>query len=417
MASEVQANVTLRPSYGQNRSVFRNPRGLKRYYVFYRDAGNQLDYEWSSDGSDWTNAPLSAMFELGAIESWDVKILDDGAQLEIWVVGHYGNAIYYRYGTIGDWSNTITWNATQTIDAAINDQGLIGSHIIAVARTDNGRIVVAFTEGATDMGKDYRLTMLIGSDGDGAAPGWAGETIWDDPTSNSNNEDKGLFWFGLETMSGDRVFLYARVPEGTDAGNYEIATAVPTWAGVAFANIAQNKAISGAHDDDGKIISGVVDEADRAHIIYFDGTNTRLDSRRAGTVDDDDWAAAVTVKSADIDACTLTLDTIPATDELYAFYHDVADAADFHYKISTISSPHSWGSEQTVTFASDMVALTSWNRDIEDGLHIGIEDADTDVWYHELDVSGVPSVGQPTPIRTQGTPTGSGYRDRIGGWN
>lgn len=33
----------------------------------------------------------------------------------------------------------------------------------------------------------------------------------------------------------------------------------------------------------------------------------------------------------------------------------------------------------------------------------------------EISIAAV--AGQPTPIRTQGVPTGSGYKDRIGGWN
>ena len=58
-------------------------------------------------------------------------------------------------------------------------------HSVAIAHTDNGRLVVAFTEDFKDMGKAFRQTYIIGADGDGASPSWSNETMIDDPSGNS----------------------------------------------------------------------------------------------------------------------------------------------------------------------------------------------------------------------------------------
>lgn len=412
MPSEVQADRNLGISKGQHRMVFRNPRGQKAYYAFYIGPGGSFGfwYEVSTDGITWSGA-ATRISANEVVEAADVKIYDDGAQLVVLAVSRIATAVDYYRGTIADGGTAISFS-TQIVKTSIGNVLPAGSSL-AVARTANGRLVIAFTEDFTTKGKDYRQTKLIGSDGDGAAPTWSGETIWDDPSGSTNNADKGQIWFGLESMSGDRVLLYARLPDSTSTTVYKTTTAVPTWNGTAFANTTQANVLTN-NANHGKILSGVVDAANRAHLIAFDGANTRLDSFRAGTVDDDDWSAAVTVKSADEDACSLTLDTGPATDELYAFYHDVADTQDFHHKKTPVDTI-SWGTEQTITFASDLIALTAWNRDIESSLHIGIEDADTDVWYHEHALAA--PAGQPMQKRLQGIPTGSGYRDRPPRWN
>lgn len=96
-----------------------------------------------------------------------------------------------------------------------------------------------------------------------------------------------------------------------------------------------------------------------------------------------------------------------------------------------------WGKNAALT--DTVVALTtSWQNFFqisEDGTYVPTINTDyfsqgirkstggqnneaADIWSFLLHVAGVgPPTGQPTPIRTQGTPTGSGYRDRIGGWN
>lgn len=420
MASEVHASVVLGLSKGHHRTCFRNPRGLKRYYAFYiDDATDTLRYEWSSDGTTWTTAPITVIGT--EVYSFDIKIWEDPdnnqlvLSLAVWNPGS-GVRIAYKRGRIEDAFNLVFWSLTQDIKNGLDDD-LAGLQCIAIARTDNGRMVVAFTEDFTTMGKGYRQTKLIGSDDDSGSPVWSGETVWDDPSVNANNKDKDQVWFGLESYSSsypNRVLLGVRCPDPVTVAAYSFVTAYPEWDGTAFSNTTQTKRLSAdaTYDDQGKNFSLLIDEADTAwHIAVQDASGGyRLVYMKHGV-------QGGFLKLNDIDACTLTLDTNPATDELYAFYHEVAATADFHYKKTPVDMI-SWGNEQTITFASDMIALTSWNRQIEEGLHIGLEDADTDVWYHEVDVSGAPPpVGQPAIIRTIGIPTGPGARTRPGGWN
>lgn len=383
MTSIVQAGVDgLGLSKGQHRTVFRNPRGLKYYYSFYVYAPigvQEVYYKASADGRLWGGS-VSALTRGDGSDVWnsfDVKIHDDGSQLEVWIVGvcdsgSSGNyETLYRYGTIADAASTISWSTLQTIDANIETL-LSDPHCIALARTDNGEIVVAFTEDFVYKGKDYRYTKLIGSDGDGAAPSWSGETTWDDPSGSTNNQNKGEVWFGLESFSSsypDDFFIYASVPVPTTTTSYEVSTAVPDWdqGGAGFTNttIAEWRTNSVSLP-----MSGIIDESDIAHFCYGYQGATSAESRKAGTAGDDDLGLPTTFSADTIDALTVSIDTGPATDLLYVFYKNSADSVDWNYKTSPVDTI-SWSDEQTVSYHQDTTALTSWNRVIENSLHIG----------------------------------------------
>jgi hypothetical protein len=385
MSAIVHGDVYIYRAEGHNRLCFRNPRGLKRYYSFYvPDVGAAdatIEVEYSTDGVNWANAPATVMTfdwdgSIGDIDCFDIKIRDDGSQLEVWVVaigedGTIGGLVTkYCYGTIADASSTISWNAVQVIDAALGDE-IERLHCVAIARTDNGRLVVAFTEDDTNMGKDYRSINLIGSDGDGAAPNWSGETIWDDPSGDSNNQNKGEVFFGLENFDSsypNRCLLYARIPEATDVTSYEIASAVPDWNGAAFSNTTQNTGLETGNANTGSFISGLIDESDIAHFVY-EGSSKHVRHRKAASAGDDDWGASTLIRTVvgSLQALTITLDTGPATDWLYVFYRENDELVDFHYKTSPVGAI-SWSSEATVSIHGAVTRLSSWNRVIENSL-------------------------------------------------
>lgn len=322
-------------SKGQHRTAFRNPRGNKRYYAMFKGDGvtsHYLYYRWSTTGDSWAASPPSILnygTSEGNIHSYDVKIHDDGSQLEVWIVTHgYDNVAdeyqtKYIYGTISDSSDTISWSTVQIIDAAINPE-MTGPHCIALARTDNGELVVAFTEDYTSKGKDYRLTKLIGSNGDGAAPSWSGETIWDDPSADSDNQNKDEVWFGLESFSSsypNRVLLCGRFPDGLTTSAYDGNTVVPDWNSElsTFTNTTKfDVGLPGGTT--AKILCLLIDESDYCHWVYFHNASYGIRHRKSGSAGDDDWGIAVNVSGdpEDHDACTCALDApldIPTSTE------------------------------------------------------------------------------------------------------
>lgn len=383
MTSTVQTSGSLGICRGNNRTIFRNPRGQKSYYAFYRYNVTSIAYEYSTNGTVWTNSPV-AVLSLGSpgpMDSFDVKIYDDGSDLYVYIVGHgwWGNTdqrVIYKRGVISDATSTISWGSENTVKSSITDLGSI--HNCAITRTDNGELVVAFTEHLTLKGKDYCLIKLIGSDGDGAAPSWSGEITLVDTSTNTNNQNKFQVWFGLESYSssyGDKVFFYGRVPESTLSYGYSTLTSVPIWdqGGAGFTN--QALALwANPESMTGYTVSGLVDDGDIAHFVYQNNDNTNdLYYRKAGSAGDDNlgtarsvWSSAITY----VHDLTITLDTGPTTDLLYVFYCLPSDSVDCRYKTVPINST-TFSSEKIVSYHQNITALTSWSRVIENSLHIG----------------------------------------------
>jgi len=232
-----------------------------------------LDLEYSTNGTTWSNSTQQIYGPFGAsvVICYDVKIYDSGSDLKIFVVltdSNYEDLIYIR-GSLGDSDSIQTWDSYQTIDAALEVQ-INSDFACAIARTDNGRLVVAFTEDDQIKGVDYRLTKIIGSDGDGAAPTWSSETTIHDPTSYSVNEDKGDVYMGMESFDStypNRVLIYGKVPQQSDVGVYETKAWTYEWNGSSMTvGTTYN---TGAHADEDKVISAIIDDSDYIHLLFF----------------------------------------------------------------------------------------------------------------------------------------------------
>lgn len=378
---------------GVNRMVFRNPRGNKYYYCIYKtDITYNIKLEYSTDGTTWTNT-VQAVYSAGSTMQYDVKIYDSGSDLKIFLVFFdydNGDLIYMR-GSLSDAGSTPTWDTAQQIDAAVEVQITTLAHQCAIARTDNGRLVVVFTEDAQIKGKDYRYTKIIGSDGDGAAPTWSNETTLDDPSPNANNEDKVGIWVGMESFSssyGDRVLIYARIPDGGTSTAYDVKLWVYDWNGSAMSEQTTDTLSTTDDPDWGSRLSAVIDDDDKVHIIYEDNIND-LQHNKYPTAGGLGSESTTELSADDIDACTVTIDR--TNDEVYAFYHHFADSINYHYKKSATGTI-SFGSEQTITFSGDINAIACWNSDIENDLHIMFSVAD--VYYDTLSIT----VAEPTNV-------------------
>jgi hypothetical protein len=326
----VETSRNLGLAQGQNRTVFRNPRGLKNYYAFYANVAGAVESEYSINGINWSNAPQQPIFfGFGSsVNALDVKIHDDGSQLEVWLVSVGEDSgtwlSMYAYGTIGDGDNDITWNVEQVIDADINDEALGEPHCISLARVDDGYLVVNFTEDYTNMGKDYRLTKIIGSDGDGIAPNWLGEQTQSDPSQNNNNQDKAEVWFATEGFSSDFPERYAflmRFQDEVNVVDYQMGYIIEEWDGAGSWNLIEADVFGISSPGTGAVLSLLIDDNDCAYYLYESGTDDLI--IRYGDQPGESTAVAIGIISwgAPFDACCLSFDgnppvSTPSTDEV-----------------------------------------------------------------------------------------------------
>jgi hypothetical protein len=395
MVSIVQSTVNNPDmSFGNNRIVFRNPRGNKNYYVFYTDDGtySEIRAEYSTDGTTWTNSPQTVYTSAASSNdiSFDVKIYDTGTLLDVYLVlnDEGQNDLVYIKGTISDASNTISWSAEQDIDAAINDEAMSPAcQSVAICRTANAELVVAFTEDYRARGKDYRRTNIIGSNGDGAAPSWSSETLINDPSGNTNNQNKAAVYVGLESFSssyGDRFLLYARNPEATSTSTYEINVWVYDWIqGTGFSSVASDVVGGTAHANTSLRLSAVIDDSDKVHVLrWFRSTGGLYHSAyaTAGGLGTESEAGLLATEA---ETLTITIDR--TNDVLYAFYRKATDGSNIYYR-STDAVTISWVAEDSITWATGAnFTISSQNTDVESALHLVSWDNGT-VRYHEFDL-------------------------------
>lgn len=401
MVSDVETG-SIRLSKGQNRIVFRNPRSSsnERYYVIYEGAGSILQIEWSSNGTDWTNAATTIHNAAGVFHSFDAKISDTGSELHVYVAyicDESGGVrvLNYRRLVISDTDDAPGTVGSESEIATLTF-GITGDDLsCSISRVDSGYLVVVYTTDSGTMGNIFRETHFIGSQESTGpeSPTWSGDTLWDDPSSDMDNKDKGEVWaatyqFGSGVRSGNGFLVCARVPHGSSSTAYDVISAVPEWNGTSFSNTTKFAGVTtfgsqaGLHG-----VSCLVDSNDESHVITG-GRGSAIDepqSRKSASAGEDDWETAVSVTTADIDACSLTIDTSASPEELYAFYHDVADTQDFHYKTSPVDTI-SWGTEQTITIAQDITALSTAEQDQSGGIHIAGQYGTT-VFYHEISLA------------------------------
>jgi len=351
-------------NHGNNRTVFRNPRGRKRFYSFTSLAAvpasfaGQINYFWSEDQLIWTagsTAPLSESADTDAVRGdFDVKIHDDGSQLEVFVVANFRNDadLKYRRGTIADGDDTITWGGSQqTIDSAINYENISGTYTeyqsVAIARTDNGRLVVAFSEDFNTMGKDYRLIKVIGSSTDGNTPSWSGETTVHDGSGSTNNQNKEGTYVGLEAFDstfGDRVLLYGRTPDSVDNTSYGISAWVYSWGGVSMTQETSSVDFidGGSTSTDVANLSVTIGSDDKVNFATAVSSQMNHDKfGTAGSVTGSTTQTQVDTGAGIFRGCTISKNT--TTSELVLFWTDYSAIVDLFYAI-TDDTTISWSS-------------------------------------------------------------------------
>ena len=370
---------------GNNRTVFRNPRGRKRYYSFFGTVastgafGGSVNYKYSEDGRSWNSGALALSESGDGVEvnpDFDIKINDDGSQLEIFVVANFLNDgdLKYRRGTIADTADTVAWQGSQeTIDASINYEQIGGTYndfqSVAIARTDNGRLVVAFTEDFNTMGKDYRLIKLITGSDDSNAPTWANETTVVDGSGNTNNQDKAETWVGLESFDssfGDRILFYCRAPDTANSSWYDIHAYVYSWNGSSFTQEASDTSVStgGAATGAGGL-SGVIGTDDKCNLVFENELNDidHVKFGTAGALGTPSESGIVT--ATDINACSIAINK--TTNDLFVFY--VTESDELNYKL-TDDTTISWSLERSIPTGFAITSISSSQEDQAGALHL-----------------------------------------------
>jgi hypothetical protein len=379
------------------RVVFRNPRGTKYYYVIYEDDSDNLVIEKSSNGVTWSETPQTILAS-ESVTCSDTKIMDTGSQLDIFMVfatnniGWDDDRVDYVKMTISDSASDVTINSIQNI-LTLPDGVLINSSSIgvAIARTDNGELIIVYSQDKTVHGKDYRETFIIGSDGDGTAPTWSGTTSLYDPSGDSNNDDKGRVGYALESysssqFSGDGALLLARLQDSTGSTTWKVSSDEISWdsgastfGDLGFTDIVTNDS---SH---GEAIGLLIDEADYGWAIYNDGSSTDLEISKTSSAGSDNFGTGTQVYSALAESACIALDTGPSTDVVYIFYHNSTDTADLRYKTTSVSSI-SLSDEQIISYHQNYYRLSIQSRPVENSLHLAAECPVDTIVYNEIPV-------------------------------
>jgi hypothetical protein len=375
-----------RSNRGNNRICFRNPRGRKRFYTFSGLRGGAATsqyvyYYWSEDGKYFPAAnKVSVDNSTGSGTNWvgfDVKIHDTGSSLDVFLI------IYYENDGDTDTSDTITWSTRDPIDTAISKL-LTLTHSVAIARTDNGRLVVAFTEDKTVHGKDYRVIKTITGSSDGAAPTWANETDLYDPAGDANQQDKDDCAVGIEAFDstyGDRVCIYARTARGTGTApaDYGVDVWVYTWNGSSFTQEATDTPIT-ASSVTGVSVSVAIGSDDKVNLLAKNNTSDLIHYKypTAGALGTE---TTYTVHDTFSTVAFATLSIDRTTNDLYAFW--VRDDT-FGYK-KTDDTTISWSAQYDIPIGfTDLLYVSSSQRDYGGAIQLAYWGGNTNMYFTEF---------------------------------
>ena len=381
MADDYQIEDSAVASLGRgcNRNIFRNPRGNKYWYSFYIETGD-LFCEYSTDGQTWSNTRQTVYSGTG-IDGFDFCIYDSGSDLKVFIcylddTGSF-NVLYYRRGSISDAGSTITWDSHVTVIA--NVDGLLNQNFQSlIARTYNGRLVIAFTEDENVGGNNYRQLRIIGSDGDGASPSWSNETVVDDVSGNTNNADKagnrtGITGFG--SSYPNRVFIFTKQPEPTTTSTFIMKVILYDWDGDTMSYVGES-----TPDTTGRttysIPYGVIDENEYVHISFEESTTLyHYKGISAGSAS---VGSANTIIDSDVQFQSIVADKENGT--IYSIYVLVSDQYTVYYK-TTPNDTISWGDANSKDLTEPATAFTACEIAIESAVHIQISTVDIDMWY------------------------------------
>ena len=366
-----QANAVDPTAFETQRKIFRNPRGVRHLYALVVVsnsnspspeglAGGLWLFRSMDGGTSWSaHQRLAEDTQNPPRVSGSMWSYDDGTQLVVYVA--YAKdpgggsstpiSIYYRRILIAD-SGTLTVGAEQFTGRTTDTGG--GKPNAArpvVVRDRNGNVHVGFWSSTTD------LSIFGSLESDpGDAPTWSGAMdilVY----SNSGTQNLPLLLpFNSGALLGYVGIGRVGSGSGTNAENQLAArdvTGFNTSTGVYGLGTQRNLGgITRGPTGLGYLpLSGVVDSTNVAHILYVKdcaactstaaGASTGIYSRKAsGAGSVDAWDAAIQVSSTIAATASLSVDTAPNPDRLFAFFGTSAGAVSF---MSSAANSIAWG--------------------------------------------------------------------------
>ncbi|HKZ90459.1 MAG TPA: PKD domain-containing protein, partial [Thermoplasmata archaeon] len=388
--TELASAATLGDTINDNtRVVFRNPRGLQQRYVIYKDTLNgDLVYRFSESGCQWSGKQVISS---ATPSNFEVAVHDSGSDFRVYFAVVESSVVKYRMGVVADSSSFIAFEpeiVVRLVTQTLMERPLA----VSIARTYNGRLVVAYATDITVAGRVYRTTHLIGSTDDGPAPAWAGDILWDNPSSSVNNANKDEVYYSVASFGPtypNRFLFAASVPESTDTVHSKVVTADAEWNGATFTRTGPT--LLRETVEHGDSLACIVDANQVAHCLVEDTSD--LFSAKATSPGTDDWAGLSSVVDVANESgrSTLSIDSSRTPNVLYAIYDKsstgpLRSTTDFFYKTSPVDTI-SWSAETTVSYPQDVEDIVSATRDSLDGIHVAGERAGDVVFYHEIKLS------------------------------
>ncbi len=345
----VDLNSALATATEQSRKVFKNPRGLNNYYVFYLDdADNFIRYGNSTDGASWTsgNAASTQALELttGDNSCWATAIYDDGTQLHVYFVflGDAAGRLRYRHGTIADAASAITWAAEVQFGAFAQD-----AYGVSLAVASNGRLFLAWSDERTPGAEDMRVFAwdvipagdIISGDHDAI-----GETDRLIVTANPNG------------VANEIDVIYQEGTTILNAVTVNSTGGLPTfWTKREVTGLSLTRGVLSAAAD--------TQATPQTHAAYQNGSAVehRTYTNASG------FSAAATVLASTPDSVSLAIDETSTPDKVFVFYVKNGVAGDVFFKTSPVDTI-SFGSENTINDGSEGIdylsaGLKDWGAD------------------------------------------------------
>ena len=336
----VDLDASTSTAMEQSRKVFKNPRGMANYYVFYLDdADDFIRYAYSSDGLSWTSGNTAADnvldFTRGDVSSWATAIYDDGSQLHVYLVWNSPTdfRLDYRHGTIADAAVTISWAGADSFGGFAKDP-----YGVSLAVASNGRLFAAWSDEQNVGSEEMRV--------------FAWDVI---PAGNgvSGNHDS--------IVESNRLIVTANPSGAADEINavYQEGTTILNAVNVttdgASVFFGSKTTLTGLTLTRGKISAAADTQASpRTHVVYRNGGD--LDHRTYNKASG--FSGATTVWAGTPDSVSLAMDETSSPDKVFVFYVKSGVTGDLFFKTSFVETI-SFGSENTISDGTEAIDYLS----------------------------------------------------------